>query len=102
MWNNCLALFGNHCVKIFTMKIYNFYCVICGAEIKSKKKHARTCSTVCRVALSNIMRYGTEDEEITKEESEDVKERVAEVKGEAPKESLIQRVKKRNKDDKTT
>lgn len=53
---------------------YIFYCKICGKEMIVKKKHATTCDTACRVALSNIMRYGVEDaetEEATPEEREE-------------------------------
>ncbi len=63
-----------------------------------KKKHARTCSTACRVALSNIMRYGTEEEEVTEEEREAADERIAEVKGEiAPESSILKKVSRKDK-----
>ena len=46
---------------------YKFHCTICGTEFRPSKKHARTCSTVCRVTLSNIMRYNVDSEDPNQE-----------------------------------
>lgn len=59
-------------------KKYNFFCVICGTGFSPTKKHARCCSSECRVALSNIMRYEKEPED-----AEQVKEEID--KGEVQK-----------------
>ena len=64
---------------------YKFYCKICGAEMRVVKKHAQTCSDTCRMALSNIMRYGAEpDEPITKEQRAEIDEKIEEAKGLGP------------------
>lgn len=79
---------------------YNFYCTICGTAMTVKKKHARTCSTPCRVALSNIMRYGTEDEEVSEEDRKIANERISEVRGEtAPESSVIKKLSKNKKNE---
>lgn len=57
-------------------KQYNFFCVICGEPFSAAKKHARCCSSECRVVLSNVMRYEVTDDEFVKEAV--VKEEVAE------------------------
>lgn len=62
--------------------LYKLYCTICGAEMRIVRKHARTCSDTCRVALSNIMRYGAEpNEPVTKEQREEIDEKILEAKG---------------------
>ena len=72
---------------------YRFHCTICGGEFRPTKKHARTCGTACRVALSNIMRYSIDviDDKMlapTKEETKQAEELTKIAKGE-PQENVI-------------
>ena len=64
-------------------KSYTFYCVICGDQFTAQKKHARCCSSECRVVLSNVMRYEVTDDEIVKEavDKEEVAEKYEKVTG---------------------
>lgn len=83
--------------------LYTFHCRICGAKMHTSRKDVLTCSIPCRVALSAIMRYGEEPvppEPLTDEQKNEVEEKIAEVKGEAPTqvEKLIG-VKKTKKED---
>ena len=48
-------------------KQYTFYCTICGDQFTAQKKHARCCSSECRVVLSNVMRYEVTDGEMVRE-----------------------------------
>lgn len=62
--------------------LYKFYCKICGTEMRVVKKHATTCSDTCRVALSNIMRYGAEpNEPLSKEQREEVDAKIKSARG---------------------
>ena len=65
------------------MTHYNFYCVVCGEPFKATKKHARTCKTTCRVALSKLMRLNLQDEKTTPTQDEIIAAKVAMVKGQA-------------------
>lgn len=67
--------------------VYKFHCKICGTEFRPLKKHAMTCSTTCRVALSNIMRYSEDpidpnETPLTDEDKKLIDEKIAKAKGE--------------------
>ena len=63
-------------------KSYKFFCIICGTEMHIKKKHAKTCSTACRVAYSNIMMQNVvEDEDLSDEDRKLADEKIAEATG---------------------
>mgnify|MGYP001568633721 CR=1 FL=1 len=62
--------------------VYNFFCIICGNPMKVGKNHARTCSTSCRIALSNIMRQGADgNEDISNEDQKIAIKKEAKVTG---------------------
>jgi len=78
---------------------YLFYCKICGTPMRVTKKHAQTCGASCRVALSNIMRYGIEDtgDDLTEEEREEVDKKIAVAKGkEEPPSGILKKIRSKN------
>lgn len=83
------------------MKSYTFYCVICGDQFTAHKKHARCCSSECRVVLSNVMRYEVTDGELVREavDKEEVAEKYEKTTGKELNPKVLAKHPERKKED---
>lgn len=60
---------------------YHFYCNVCGNQFKVERRDGRTCSDLCRLAMSKVYRLIDEKNNLTPEELTQLKVLQNKIKG---------------------